>query len=528
MSRPSVVVVACIALVAAAPLAGASVTGICDPMWDEGWSPFDDFAYPVRPAQASTNFWAYFHVVGSLRSAPECTATLSFADGTTRRAQATAESYTVVAATRWGLNVVADLADRFAVGGNATLAVACADPANSSSRAEATWRFVLGTCADSGPAECVGSSATNGACALCGGRCVPMPADLRAANCSVCGDGVVASGEQCEQSLSPYCTRLCRCPRWTVPTGNGSCTALPGLGAITVQTQAPLGYDRARRVAAAVASGCLSGLRELLEINASDVLVLQDDVRPLVIFWAYARPGAPRNASTPHQLLWTVRSACVNDSVVAAEGLQATWAVRRRLSGCGDGVVSGDEACDSSDYCDLVLCECTYGSIPTGDGRCAAEPCWVGFTFDGHSVGDDVAQRVAAQMGARCFDYGEVALANATASRSEGTIRAAVVPAAGLLPGARPPNRAVRGALWFRESCLAAVLRDNGLVYQRSTGPYLSADGIPGFGPWVEPLPPASSSARRPAAASSTRSGAQGGAALAPLALLLAAVARAL
>eukprot|EP00727_Mastigamoeba_balamuthi_P014539 m51a1_g971 hypothetical protein (513) ;mRNA; f:386500-388304 len=489
----------CLAVLAATPGAHAAVTSIVDLDWSDGWDPREHY---VSPAIVSSNFSATFAIRGNRTSEPNCTATLSFsADGSRLAAGVEAIRYK----RHWWLEVTAALGVARLVAaapGNATLAVACADAADSSrAAASGSWSFVLGTCGDLEASECVASSATNGACAVCGGRCVPMPADLRAANCSVCGDGLVGPGEQCEQSLTAFCSATCACVGGSYAKGDGTCAARVVFGVLAVRS-APLAYSKAQSVAAAVARRCMAHVAAGAALNASDVVLAQSNWAPRLLLRVAARPGAPRNASTPRDLVRAVSSECA-EGAAADEGLQATWRSETAAPGCGDGVVAGGEQCDSTAYCSPTACACAEGSRAER-GLCVAEALYVGYITRERVAGDGDARGLAAQLTARCFDYGEVALAEAAASSTQPVVRVVVVPVARPLPGARTPRAAIDGEYRSGSECVAQVLREAGLTYL-NTDTSADPDAIPGFGPATssEPRPvgPSGSAGARAAGA---------------------------
>eukprot|EP00727_Mastigamoeba_balamuthi_P000015 m51a1_g1001 hypothetical protein (734) ;mRNA; r:575463-578949 len=498
----------------------------------------------LRRSTASQRRKLYGHY--SRTAVPQCTVTLGFSDGTRGSAQPSVFNITHGPSTRWRLEFSADLSARFDRGPadrNVTVTVACADPEDGAG-ATSRWAFALGSCGDSGPAECVRSSAAGGACVYCGARCVRRPGsprDVAAPNCSVCGDGVLSPGELCERSASAHCTALCTCASGYYETRSGGCLAQArhkrrgfltrrcdaGIAVFEVQTEEPLRYPAVQRAAAAIAGACMPAVLAGAACNVSGVAVAQRS--PLPRFWlrVAALPSPAPNASSPAELLAGVSGACVNRTA-AAEGLPPVrWSWVPADARCGDGHVTPGEQCDASAYCDPLACRCAGGSRGVL-GRCVLDALYAVFELRGPPVADDVARAAAGRVAALCLDLGEVALANATASASRAAVRVAVVPAGRPLPGARTPRVAV-AATWARgDRCMQRALESSGLVLEDADASLLMGgdpEGLPGF----ERAPSSSSSspsARGPLApASVAGAGGRAAAALGPLALVALAAA---
>eukprot|EP00727_Mastigamoeba_balamuthi_P014472 m51a1_g965 hypothetical protein (228) ;mRNA; f:360720-366657 len=187
--------------------------------------------------------------------------------------------------------------------------------------------------------------------------------------------------------------------------------------------------------------------------------------------------------------------------------------------GCGDGVVSGTEQCDSSDYC-YSHCACDTGSTARG-GVCVPEPCYLGVDMRSsqHPVDDALVARVAGQLAAQCYATGEVLLVNVTRSTElPAVFRVALVPAQRLpFPGARAPVLIAMQQKQAGWRCLSEVLAAQG-VPSATVVYYFSPSNVPGFPP---PGPLVHSSSARSGAQNSHAS-ALTAAAVAALALALA------
>eukprot|EP00727_Mastigamoeba_balamuthi_P014528 m51a1_g970 hypothetical protein (530) ;mRNA; f:381289-383090 len=514
----------CLAVFSARIVLG-SVTEI-QPQWPAWWFP----GAPIRPAVASTNMTATFLVVLSNTSvgtaAPVCSAALL--GGAIR----TTPRFTVRPVEpagqhrRWALDLRVALGEELLAPVNATLTVACADGTeNATTRitTRAEWMLQLRTCADSGADECIASSVGNRACAYCGGQCVPFPMPY---TCTRCGDGVVMPGEHCESISSRHCSSRCKCLPDSYPFRD-RCRLVDGVAAVLVSSRGPLEvtYPRAQKAAAAIAAKCLAGVRAQATFDAADVVLAQDDAHPRLLLRVGELPfsTASRDFEPPSVLLRAVSSACVN-ATAAAEGLQARWGYYVADAGCGDGVVSGAEHCDSVEYCSPVSCRCLSGARPQRVGRknytgsCTPDPLYIAIRYAGPLATAELARAVAGQLASRCFDSGEVDLVEAAPSATQRAIRVHVVPAERRHPGARPPRGAVEGAWQHGNQCVAEVLRAAGLRYeaiQESSVP----DALGGF----EPAPRSDGSAL-PLVGSSASGDARHVAVLAPLFVAVSAV----
>eukprot|EP00727_Mastigamoeba_balamuthi_P000434 m51a1_g10388 hypothetical protein (410) ;mRNA; r:14517-16088 len=365
---------------------------------------------------------------------------------------------------RWRLDLHAYIGAPRLAPATVNVTVTCADgteTAPARTTTTASWRFTLGTCADSGADECIASSVTNRACAYCGGQCVPFPqpyavntthngttrttvvVDPFMSLCTRCGDGLVMPGEQCEMASSRHCSPHCKCIEGSYPVGN-RCRSSEGIAAVLVRSLGPLEvkYQTAKKVAAAIASKCLAGVLAQTNCDVKDVVLAQDDVHPRIMLRVGELPLSPTTMDydTPSSLLRAVSGACVN-STAAAEGLQARWGYYVADAGCGDGVVSGAEHCDSTEYCSPISCRCQAGARPIRvnrtayTGNCTGEPLYVSIRYSGSIVTADVAHKIAGQLASRCFDDGEVALVDAVPSATHPAIRVLFVPAGLRYPG---------------------------------------------------------------------------------------------
>eukprot|EP00727_Mastigamoeba_balamuthi_P014450 m51a1_g963 hypothetical protein (425) ;mRNA; f:356270-357706 len=389
---------------------------------------------PLNSISPAGEVFAGARVVGS--TSPSCIATLHFGDGTQQAApvglNASSDPLLGPAAPEeWRAGIEADIAARFfgPPVGSARAPLACGVCVDSTDGqvANATWgTFVLGTCGDSDVDECVQSSVTNRACAYCGSQCVRYPvgpSETLPATCTRCGDGVVSGGEQCEPPQRYCLAAMCRCADGSVNTSDHQCAAeaLHMNVKLREQRTVPLGEE------AEELERCLDSALGGAPVARSVRLRLDESGRHQshATLRLNPRPGAPLNASTPSVLLHAAYdrlSRCANRSFDFAAGV-SYWP--ESADDCGDGVVSGEEKCDSSDYCSLY-CKCAWESLNIG-GLCFPRTAFL--IVDMRPAKRLVVDSLVEHLATQCFATGEVRLANLTLNTElPAVLRVSLVP----------------------------------------------------------------------------------------------------
>eukprot|EP00727_Mastigamoeba_balamuthi_P003367 m51a1_g13027 hypothetical protein (543) ;mRNA; f:3-2327 len=449
-------------------------------------------------------------VVVNRSAVPRCTATLYFDDGTQQHSEVHMYRHRVLSssAVHWVACLRADLAARFfgppvgSASRNMRIAASCLDRTDGQVT-NATWgTFVLGTCGDSDFGECIQSSVTNRACAYCGSQCVPYPVgpnETLPATCTRCGDGVVSKGEQCE-APQRYCyAATCRCAAGSEPTSDHQCAARAIHMDVKLREQrtVPLGEmaEELERCLDSALGGAPVTRSVWLNPDESDRGLSEASVL------LGPRPGAPLNASTPFGLLRAASqelSRCANRSFDFAAS-HSFWS---ESVGCGDGVVSGEEECDSSDYCSLY-CKCAWESLNIG-GLCFPRTAFliVDMRPAKRLVDDSLVEHLVEQLAAQCYATGEVRLANLTLNTElPAVLRVSLVSAQPQpFPGARGPITILSQQMDSNWRCVSEVLAAQGMAnatVQYSDQPFIN--------PWFpEPWSPRPSP---PSPLSSARSG---------------------
>eukprot|EP00727_Mastigamoeba_balamuthi_P013415 m51a1_g8697 hypothetical protein (414) ;mRNA; r:56910-58730 len=245
---------------------------------------------------------------------------------------------------------------------NLSIAVSCGDRHKK-------FTYQLGACEDTAalfsPAEQRSKCHQNswGLCAWCSGACVSTKGmnASRAAQCAMCGNGVVDEGETCDRALSERCDdRTCTCPPKTVGVPSGVCRPTPLVVTSTVDD-----WESSWSLADRMIQSCLAG-RNWTTVRA-EVTTMADHKFKVTMVAAESR-ASPTNTPVGEGLERDI-GECVlqiaNASVVEAPEVSA-------YAGCGDGVVEGAEQCDSSAYC-AANCTCEEFTTASG-GACHAWP----------------------------------------------------------------------------------------------------------------------------------------------------------
>eukprot|EP00727_Mastigamoeba_balamuthi_P001034 m51a1_g10928 hypothetical protein (357) ;mRNA; r:129646-130815 len=102
--------------------------------------------------------------------------------------------------------------------------LSCTDTTDSSS-AKSAWTLGFQRCSEVPATECVSDSVNSSfPCHYCKSECIKRESGTTA-GCSVCGNGVLDPGEQCDRTHALCDNSTCMCRSGSTSSGSGACTA---------------------------------------------------------------------------------------------------------------------------------------------------------------------------------------------------------------------------------------------------------------------------------------------------------------